>query len=120
MPTPRFETWFHVAKEMGSVLPLDGFMGHLRKLPEFADLSDQDLKDLYAKNYLPWMQQQKAAAQQQAEQKRGLIGGLINRRIVSADVGGVPVDLSLQKQPGLVSGAPAFDPNDPMAWQRRT
>lgn len=111
MPTPRFETWFHVAKETGSVLPLDGFMGHLRKLPEFADLSDQDLKDLYAKNYLPWMQQQKAAAQQ-AEQKRGLIsGGIINARSpysapapTSAGVGVVPV----------------IDPNNPLAWQRRT
>lgn len=117
---PLFETLFHVAKEMGLVLPLDGFRGELQKHPEFADLTNEQTQDLYTQNYLPWMQQQKAATQQQADYKRGLIGGLINRRIVSADVGGAPVDLSPQKQPGLVSGAPAFDPNDPLAWQRRT
>ncbi len=80
MLTPIFETLFHVANEMGSVLPLDSFMGKLREHPEFADLTKEQFQELYAKNYLPWMQQQKAATQQQADYKRGLISGLINSR----------------------------------------
>ncbi len=111
MPTRMFETLFHVANEMGSVLPLDGFVGRLRELPEFADWTGEQLQGLYAKNYLPWMQQKKAATQQQAEQRRGLIGGLISARS--------PYSAPAPTGAG-VGVVPVIDQNGTLTWQRRT